>query len=78
MVAPPTSGQPHEVESDYTDPFSAEAPVTLSRRSAAPAQKGPVGEETSARTQRSEGSESTVPLTAHEQWILSQRPPHWG
>lgn len=56
VVAPPTSGQSHEVESDFTDPrssrFSPDDPA--------------------------EGSEPKPPLTAHEQWILSQRPPHWG
>ncbi|MCH8566404.1 hypothetical protein LTH96_11830 [Nesterenkonia sp. LB17] len=82
-MAPPTSGQSHEVESDFTDPFSTEpfgAADSVPGRGAGAAAQNPSAaeEETPGRTQKTEGSAPSVPLTAHEQWILSQRPPHWG
>ena len=90
VVAPPTSGQSHEVESDFTDPFRADAfppEDTKGRTNSGAGTPAPEnstagmrkpGEAQPTQTQGAEKSAPQAPLTAHEQWILSQRPPHWG
>ncbi len=80
MVAPPTSGQSHEVESNFSDPFRIQDPDADSAGSGAgSARYGSRGGTTAKPTITSAGkSDVQKPaLSAHEQWILSQRPPHW-
>lgn len=71
VVAPPTSGQSHEVESAFTDPFLAPEPDD-SAGSSGPARRP------GATVRRDAAAAAAAPLSAHEAWILSQRPPHWG
>lgn len=94
VVAPPTSGQSHEVESAFTDPFLAPEPDDSAGSSGSTRRPGATAPDSTA----SDGAESApaapgetlhgatvrrdavaaAPLSAHEAWILSQRPPHWG
>lgn len=89
VVAPPTSGQSHEIESAFTDPFlapepedsagssgSARRPGGTAPDSAESAPAAP-GETLRGATVRRDAA-AAAPLSAHEAWILSQRPPHWG
>ncbi|MGJ9373701.1 hypothetical protein [Nesterenkonia sp. CF4.4] len=91
VVAPPTSGQSHEVESDFTDPFRADAFPSEDAKgrpgsgsgagTSAPdpaGAPGKAGADQPVQARDSAESAPPAPLTAHEQWILSQRPPHWG
>lgn len=78
MVAPPTSGQSHAVESDFTDPFSQDE-VPLGHLAGSSEQApDPAGRRVPGEPGPSQRPSPEAPLTDHEQWILSQRPPHWG
>lgn len=79
VVAPPTSGQSHEVEANFTDPFAVSPDASDSE--AAPGGAGSVagpGPRRAASSGEASKAEKKPALSEYEQWILSQRPPHWG
>ncbi|MGJ9425436.1 hypothetical protein ACHABX_06275 [Nesterenkonia halotolerans] len=91
MVAPPTSGQSHEVESNFSDPFSSQdsdagsagsasgsTPESALGASRVASQAGTTGKSVTSAAANAGNSDAQKPaLSPHEQWILSQRPPHW-
>ncbi|OSM42706.1 hypothetical protein, partial [Nesterenkonia sp. PF2B19] len=67
VIAPATSGQPEETESQAFIPASLE---DSAQDDAAPASKGASGSGGTDPDRKS-------PLSARDRWILEQRPPHW-
>ncbi|GAA3068176.1 MULTISPECIES: hypothetical protein [Actinomycetes] len=67
VIAPATSGQPEETESQAFIPASLE---DSAQDDAAPASKGASGSGGPDPDRKS-------PLSARDRWILEQRPPHW-
>lgn len=62
MVAPPTSGQPEDVESQVYDPLKGSDQGAASG-----------AEKKSGTEGKGSGGDS-----ARDRWFLEQRPPHWG
>lgn len=85
VVAPPTSGQSHEVEANFTDPFEVSPDESDSGAASGgvgsasdPGSKRGAGSERGAGSAGPSKAEKKPALSEYEQWILSQRPPHWG